>query len=271
VGRRARGAVIARRGDVKVHTQAKLLLAAALVLLVAGGLGWLSIRSSSGVIAILGAVFAVASAAIVWKLPKLQVPDAVTDPKARAELENSSRDILIKTVAGIFLFSGAYATWSQLQITQEGNITQRFNNAISHLGADRGKELPRIIGAIYALERIASDSERDHWPIIEVLTAYVRQTAPFPSEAREKACEWQGKRAGEVPLDIQAVLTVISRRKVRQDKPKAVLDLSAVDLRYAYLMEAKLDGAFFFAANLCGAWLRSGSTISDSAMSGISA
>ena len=34
------------------------------------------------------------------------------------------------------------------------------------------------LGGIYALERIARDSEKDHGPIMEVLTAYVREKAP---------------------------------------------------------------------------------------------
>src|SRR3982751_6161439 len=37
-----------------------------------------------------------------------------------------------------------------------------------------GPNLEVRLGAIYALERIPRDSERDHWPIMEVLCAYVR-------------------------------------------------------------------------------------------------
>ena len=36
------------------------------------------------------------------------------------------------------------------------------------------------IGAIYALERIAQDSDRDHVQIMEILCAYIRQNAPAP-------------------------------------------------------------------------------------------
>ncbi|WP_062294251.1 hypothetical protein [Nostoc piscinale] len=34
------------------------------------------------------------------------------------------------------------------------------------------------LGAIYTLERIAKDSAKDHWTIMEVLTAFVRENAP---------------------------------------------------------------------------------------------
>jgi hypothetical protein len=53
------------------------------------------------------------------------------------------------------------------------------------------------LGAIYALERIAYDSPRDHWPIIEVLTAYVRQNAPAPAQdelGAEEECEEPKKK-----------------------------------------------------------------------------
>jgi Pentapeptide repeats (8 copies) len=63
------------------------------------------------------------------------------------------------------------------------------------------------------------------------------------------------------PASCKAALTVISRRKVSQDKPEAIVDLSATDLRYSYLMDAKLDGAFLFGANLCGAWLNRASLV----------
>jgi len=35
------------------------------------------------------------------------------------------------------------------------------------------------LGGIYALERIANESEQDHWPIMEVLCTYVRNVAPI--------------------------------------------------------------------------------------------
>ena len=32
-------------------------------------------------------------------------------------------------------------------------------------------------GGIYALGRIAKDSEKDHWPVMEVMSAYIRENA----------------------------------------------------------------------------------------------
>ena len=66
---------------------------------------------------------------------------------------------------------------------EQGHITDRFTKAIEQLGKLDG-ERPNIevrLGAIYALERIAIDSPRDQWTIMEILTAYVRQNAPPPT------------------------------------------------------------------------------------------
>jgi hypothetical protein len=67
----------------------------------------------------------------------------------------------------------------ELWLTRQGQITERFTRAIDQLGHDRTEIR---LGGIYALERIAKESEEDHWPIMEVLTAYVRQHAPWQPE-----------------------------------------------------------------------------------------
>ena len=64
----------------------------------------------------------------------------------------------------------------QLQVAQEGQITERFTRAIEQLGSDK---MEVRLGGIYALERIANDSDKDYWPIMETLTAYVRERAPW--------------------------------------------------------------------------------------------
>jgi hypothetical protein len=55
-----------------------------------------------------------------------------------------------------------------VEVTQEQQITERFTRAIDQLGNDK---LSVKLGGIYALERIAKDSPKDHWQVMEVLTA----------------------------------------------------------------------------------------------------
>ncbi|HXT93389.1 MAG TPA: hypothetical protein VN714_29505 [Trebonia sp.] len=64
------------------------------------------------------------------------------------------------------------------------------------LGSDR---LDVRLGAIYALERIMIDSERDHPTIVEVLAAFVREHCPKKRPAR--------------------IRTATSRRSVRTQRP----------------------------------------------------
>ena len=66
------------------------------------------------------------------------------------------------------------------------------------------------IGGIYALERVARDSRRDHPTVMEVLAAFVREQWP-PAED-----------SGEPPErttrpDVQAAATVIGRRAIQYD------------------------------------------------------
>jgi hypothetical protein len=68
----------------------------------------------------------------------------------------------------------------------------------SHLAEPLGVDgKPRInlvvrLGGIYELERIAKDLRRNHWTIMEVLTAYVRKT-PRPGSSLPH--HWRAVRA----------------------------------------------------------------------------
>jgi hypothetical protein len=99
--------------------------------------------------------------------------------KARAI--NDVRATLLQGIGGAVILLGAYFTYrqlqigrEQLQIAQQGQVTERFTRAIDQLGHG---ELDVRLGGIYALERIANDSPDDRATIAEVLTAFVRLPA----------------------------------------------------------------------------------------------
>jgi hypothetical protein len=110
------------------------------------------------------------------------------------------------------------------------------------------------LGAIYALERIAQDSPRDHWTIMEVLTAYVRQNAPAPAKAPTKEENETAIVKGPA-TEIQAILTVLGRRRQsrRREEKGQKLDLSRSDLRGAHFDGGHIEGADFKFAHLEGA------------------
>ena len=56
-------------------------------------------------------------------------------------------------------------------------MTDRYTKAVEQLGSDK---LDVRIGGIYALERIARDSARDHPAVMEVLTAFIREHSREP-------------------------------------------------------------------------------------------
>src|SRR4028118_2289012 len=80
----------------------------------------------------------------------------------------------------------AIAATKNAELAEQGQITERFTKAIDQLGSDN---ISIRLGGIYALERIAKDSERDHWTIMEVLSAFVRENAPLKEDLEDKKAE----------------------------------------------------------------------------------
>jgi len=137
----------------------------------------------------------------------------------------------------------ARAALRQAHTAEHGQITERFTRAIQQLGNE--ESLAIRLGGIYALERIANDSKEDYWPVIEVLCAYLRESKEAPAEDDEKRPVY--------PTDLQAILTVLSRRKRQLDK--GAIDLSKANLRGANFFQANLSGARLFGSNLSQASL----------------
>ncbi|WP_344014588.1 hypothetical protein [Streptomyces thermospinosisporus] len=62
--------------------------------------------------------------------------DAPSTPTAdRAKAINDIRTTLLQGLAGIALLVGAFFTWRQLQVSGQGQITQRFTAAVEQLGS----------------------------------------------------------------------------------------------------------------------------------------
>src|SRR5215218_2830839 len=172
-------------------------------------------------------------------------------------------------------------TQRTLELTEQGQITERFTRAIDQLGATyetTGK--PRLeirLGGVYALERIAWDSpERDYSTVMEVLTAYVRENtslAPGPSSRSSDEASTSNEATAEADIgakqpapppeprrptaDIQAILDVLSRTQARTlEEARTSLDLHEAYLQGANLRGASFQEAYLQEANLQGANLR---------------
>jgi Pentapeptide repeats (8 copies) len=170
-----------------------------------------------------------------------------------------------------------FFTWRNLRVTEQnsrqtldlsrqGQINDRFTKAIEQLGAvDQAgkKKLEVRLGGVYGLEQIAKESRDYHWPIVEVLTAYVREHAPWKGAeqcSQEEISPSESQPTQNTPsppklaADIQAILTMLGRRTRTFDQGESEwLDLRDTDLRGAVLGGAHLEEAVLGGAHLEGA------------------
>ncbi len=144
---------------------------------------------------------------------------------------------------------------------EQGLITDRLNKAVEGLGKTNQKDEPVIevrLGALYALERIAQDSLRDHVPVMEILCAYVRQNSP------KKTYENSPAEIDPLREDILAALTIIGRRDKWRNGKKHLkheqqqnysINLQNCDLHGAPLNGANISKARLYNSNLTEALL----------------
>jgi Uncharacterized low-complexity proteins len=225
-------------------------------------------------------------------IPHWQV-SGINNATEKVTQENQDRATLAQILGGAAIGISLYYTWRRIDIAEQGlkvaqknlemtqknaqdnlevarqsQITELFTQAVDQLGAVDQFGNPAIeirLGGIYALERIASESKTDYWPIIEILTAYVRKNSSAKIIRNKKvtflAMDVQANESTtkEVPelretsLDIQAILTVIKRLKYsffpNREKQKP-LDLQRTYLQKTNLEEANLEEANLEEANL---------------------
>ncbi|MEP4031946.1 pentapeptide repeat-containing protein [Roseibium polysiphoniae] len=184
--------------------------------------------------------------------------------------------VLVAVFGAPFLVWRSIVAQKQVDIAEQGQITDRINKAVEGLGAEKVQKIvdekPRFrkkggqwmtdadgvvvtairpdgkplversvyeisvpnlevrIGSIYALERIAKDSLRDHLQIMEILCAYVRENSRV--EGLTPADEIIERP--DVRSDLQVAITVLGRRSDRQmakeRSSKFRLDLQGSDL-----------------------------------------
>jgi len=216
------------------------------------------------------------------------------DPKLEGLL---NRLLVLAAILGPLFF--VLRTWiaeRRIRTSEPGRLTERLAKAVELLGTDKrvraldGVEVtaPNLevrLGAIYALERISQDSPRDHWQVMEILSAYMRENActwlngaPPMDESGTidlNADDFDGwlKQQPVLRADLQAILTVIARRgrrRVAESSAGQRIDLRGVilvkpdyiaagfeqDLQQINLANATILGANLENANLRGANLR---------------
>lgn len=213
-------------------------------------------RLRAPAVAVIGLVGLVAVGAALVLLPGAVVDHdlagASVDARDRLKAVSDVRTTLLQAIGGLAVLFGAYATWRQLRVsqdglraTQEGYVTDRFSRAVDQLGSDK---LDVRIGGLHALWRIAEHSARDREAILSILAAYLRTHLPWPPTGPEAPAA-EAPINDVVPLEVRAADTQVALTGLGvlllHPREQSWLNLSVTDLR-----RADCDGLWLTAVNL---------------------
>jgi len=191
-----------------------------------------------------------------------------------------------------------WTTERQTKTAEQGHITDRINKAVEGLGAtkqvrrqrrnkksdllyeDNAENKPDYkkpiledvtepnievrVGAIFALERIAQDSLRDHVQIMEILCSYIRDNSPAPSAINKARPDLPNYIGGtnktdhrDIPrlsVDIQIALTVIGRRTRKQREKEMKTGMGTMSLAGCNFQKFIGKNLDFSGLNFSGSW-----------------
>ncbi len=260
--------------------------------------------------------------AILATIPFQLVRVWINERTARTGEENLTTDLINKAVEGLGAEKEISEVWRTVRHTRDGDVQTAYETRTEPAALPAGaadiapgpwtlgkRTRPNIevrLGAIYALERIAQDSDRDHIRIMEILCAYIRENAPASGASDHVLGAWSdhpdtmtadesearavslGQRryahdgwSSSLPkprTDIVAAIEVVGRRSAtqidlelrhrhRQGAETYRLDLRAVNLQAADLSHLNLGRALLAGARMEGADL-SGARMEGADLSG---
>lgn len=167
----------------------------------------------------------------------------------------------------------ASAAAEQAHIALENHITGIFSKSVELMGQVREvktngpggvlmvRSVPNIearLGALYSLERLLRESEKDQRAILETLCAYVRENSPVELPQNEEQASLF--RRGDLPPtatrrgDVQAALTIVGRRS-DQVRSRAKVELWRLDFRNSNLISYDFSGLNFNRADFSNSFL----------------
>ncbi len=89
-------------------------------------------------------------------------------------------------VAGVFAgLIGLLALHFNARRTHTDRLRLTNDTYVKAIEQLRSDSVEVRVGGMYALERIALEEQRYHWPVIETLSAYIRERAPWPAREKE--------------------------------------------------------------------------------------
>jgi len=224
---------------------------------------------------LIGLLAALAGAVVgtfIWRGPFWfdgNLISTIQDGDRRLSQINSTRGLLLQLVVLLGGAATVIVTVRGYFLNRAGQITDRYSKAVGQLSSERKAER---IGALFALERIMHDSERDHRAIVDIIANFIQElnprTAPAsPNLPNDEAGTFRFQpddpRRPEPSAETQAAIRILARRPKRYESPWIVL--GPASLQGASFTDGWVDGL-----HLAGSDLRSGDFVRVSVRTGIS-
>src|SRR3954466_7621003 len=120
-----------------------------------------------------------------WQVDRLR--STMPDTKARADVEDNFRKTAGQAIGGFTILIGAGFAYLQFQQQQQAArdllISNQVSKGFEQLGS---KEIETRLGGIYVLEGVMNTSKQYHKPVLEALSAFVRDhTKAETAETRD--------------------------------------------------------------------------------------
>ncbi|HEX6347034.1 pentapeptide repeat-containing protein [Umezawaea sp.] len=185
--------------------------------------------------------------------------------QAQGQLQNNVRSALLQLTAGLLVVIGAAATWWQVQVNREGQLTDRLTRAVEQIGSANADVR---IGGIYALKRIAENSPADRDTVQFILGAFIRNNSPRGDDAGDGELPEERRWLLVDHPDIQTAVEVLAQRisfpRHRADRPSTrrrfpddtKLYLSRVNLRGVQVHRGGLINTQLRHSDLAHSWMR---------------
>lgn len=157
------------------------------------------------------------------------------DPKDRSQAGITLIQTVATIIGGIAIFWNIVLSRRQLAASKEQNITERFSVAVEQLGHE---QTAVRIGGIYSLERIAQDSPRDYWTVMEILAAFIRD--------RRNWIAWEDlPEEPKIEKDITPAIIVLGRCDRSRQPPNSPIYLQSCDFRRCAFINDNFPNTLF--------------------------
>jgi hypothetical protein len=160
------------------------------------------------------------------------------DQKDIAKAISDVRASLLQVIVGVAGAVAIYFTWQTYLLGRESRASDNFIKAIDQLG---NQAVHARVGGVVGLGRLLRTAtvDGDYWPLMDVLTAFVRQSIPAANTP---------PRVTKPSEDIQAAIDELARRshsEIPSRTGNSPVDLSECDLSYLWMAGGHYEGGYF--------------------------